>query len=202
MSNPCSYIDHAPLAPQATHCMRFWSTDYVCCSPSTLLCKYSTFVWQFSFLCSFSVICLRGSACLQPMLCPFCSCLPLSCINTSIWCSVSPPVLQHPSACLSIRPSVCLFSLSVAKCFWAARHALSASCSWFSTADSSTGLISPGRVERQLVPPKCGLSVGRIMLTSPCPLCNHCESIVVQEISGSASNLFFSFFSWLCSCLS
>lgn len=129
------------------------------------------------------------------MLCPFCFCLTLSCINTSICCSVnrclsfSIHLSAHP-----IRLPVCLSLVSVSE------HA---SCSWFSTADSSTGLISPGRVQRQLVHPKCGLSVRRIMLTSPCTLCNHCESIVAQEFCGlwveSPISFFCWNFFWLCS---
>ncbi len=117
------------------------------------------------------------------MLCPFLFLSPFIFVSIHPSVTVSPPVLQFPSVCLPQSPG--------GKCFRAARHALSASCSWFSTADSSTGLISPGRVQRQLVAPERGLSVGRIMLTSPCPLCNHCESIVAQEISGWVSNLFF-----------
>lgn len=91
---------------------------------------------SFCFLYSFLFIYLSCSIYLQ--LCSQCFYLPLSCINTSICSSVS----------LSLQPQ-CV------KCCRAAHQVPSASCSWFSTVDSSTELSSPGRVQRQLIPPKC-----------------------------------------------
>lgn len=97
----------------------------------------------------------------------------LLCRSVRLFYSILLPV------CLSVSPSVC------GKCLRAAW--LQPSCSRFSTADSSPGLISPGSEQRAATArpfQNVVFSRGRIMLTSRRPLCNYCDSIVAQEISG------------------
>lgn len=129
MSNLCYWLGSRP---QATYCMHFWYPNDCLLQlqhPATVK------IFKPSQSVSYFFIHLSSSVRLQQILCPLCFCLPLSCINASICSSVS----------LSLQS---LWNV-------AAHQSPSASCSWFSTVDSSTELSFPGRVQRQLVPPKC-----------------------------------------------
>ena len=122
--------------------------------------------------CSFSSVTLALHVC---TLCPFCFCLSLFVQYQYIHLLLCPSPTLYASSYPSVSPSLRLVFQS--------RLAGPVSCCEFSTTDSSTELPLAQQCDSSSFK-NCGLSVGWIMLPSACPLCNHCESIVVQKISG------------------